>query len=115
MSTNLTFHNDLQTVGLIYPVRGLPTGDHFTFKKMMIALHQEYPDHGLLLVVDEPLDYLRPRMEQELIHDINFLREVGEICRSLRLRFMAGVQEAIFGSSRFAFVGDSPNSYEAIL
>jgi len=77
------------------------------FEEMMAAFHQEYPDHGLLLVVDELLDYLRTRKDQELILDLNFLREVGEVCKDLRFRFMAGVQEAIFESARFAFVADS--------
>lgn len=77
------------------------------FEEMMVAFHQVYPEHGLLLVVDELLDYLRTRKDQELILDLNFLREVGESCRDLRFRFVAGVQEAIFDSSRFAFVGDS--------
>lgn len=77
------------------------------FEEMMAAFHREYPDHGLLLVVDELLDYLRTRKDQELILDLNFLREVGESCRGLRFRFMAGVQEAIFDSPRFAFVADS--------
>ncbi|ROR32576.1 DUF6079 family protein [Inmirania thermothiophila] len=76
------------------------------FEEMMAAFHQEYPDHGLLLVVDELLDYLRTRKDQELILDLNFLREVGEVCKDLRFRFMAGVQEAIFDSPRFAFVAD---------
>lgn len=77
------------------------------FEEMMAAFHQKYPDHGLLLVVDELLDYLRTRKDQELILDLNFLREVGEVCKDLRFRFMAGVQEAIFDSPRFAFVADS--------
>ena len=77
------------------------------FEEMMAAFHQAYPDHGLLLVVDELLDYLRTRKDQELILDLNFLREVGEVCKDLRFRFMAGVQEAIFDSPRFAFVADS--------
>jgi len=74
---------------------------------MMTAFHQEYPDHGLLLVVDELLDYLRTRKDQELILDLNFLREIGEVCKDLRFRFIAGVQEAIFDSPRFSFVADS--------
>ncbi|MFN2218647.1 MAG: DUF6079 family protein, partial [Anaerolineae bacterium] len=77
------------------------------FEDMMSAFHQEYPDHGLLLVVDELLDYLRTRKDQELILDLNFLREIGEVCKDLRFRFIAGVQEAIFDSPRFAFVADS--------
>src|SRR5690606_27330099 len=76
------------------------------FEEMMAAFHQAYPDHGLLLVVDELLDYLRSRRDQELILDLNFLREVGEVCKDLRFRFMAGVQEAIFDSHRFTFVAD---------
>ena len=42
---------------------------------------QKYPDQGLLLVVDELLDYLRTRKDQELILDLNFLREIGEYCK----------------------------------
>ena len=76
------------------------------FEEMMAAFHQTWPDHGLLLVVDELLDYLRTRKDQALILDLNFLREVGEVCRDLRFRFVAGVQEAIFDSPRFAFVAD---------
>ena len=77
------------------------------FEDMMAAFHQEHPDHGLLLVVDELLDYLRTRKDQELILDLNFLREIGEVCKDLRFRFIAGVQEAIFDSPRFSFVADS--------
>ena len=77
------------------------------FEDMMAAFHEKYPNHGLLLVVDELLDYLRSRKDQELILDLNFLREIGEVCKDIRFRFIAGVQEAIFDSHRFAFVSDS--------
>lgn len=76
-------------------------------EKMMSAFHKKFPDHGLLLVVDELLDYLRSRNNQDLILDLAVLREVGEVCKDLKLRFMAGVQEAIFDSPRFVFVSDS--------
>ena len=78
-----------------------------SFEEMMSVFHRKYPDHGLLLVVDELLDYLRSRKDQELILDLNFLREIGEVCKDLRFRFIAGVQEAIFDSPRFSFVADS--------
>jgi len=78
-----------------------------SFEEMMAAFHEHYPDQGLLIVVDELLDYLRSRKDQELILDLNFLREIGEVCKDLRFRFMAGIQEAIFDSTRFAFVADS--------
>lgn len=74
------------------------------FEEMMAAFHQHYPDQGLLLVVDELLDYLGSRSEQELLLDLNFLREIGEVCNSLKFRFMAGLQEMLFDNPRFSFV-----------
>src|SRR5690606_36648343 len=61
----------------------------------------------LLLVVDELLDYLRTRKDQDLVLDLGFLREVGEVCKTTRFRFMAGVQESLFDNPRFQFVADS--------
>jgi len=77
------------------------------FEAMMAEFQKKYPDKGLFLVVDELLDYLRSRTDQPLILDLNFLREIGEVCKDLRFRFVAGVQEAIFDSPRFAFVADT--------
>ncbi|WP_419591626.1 DUF6079 family protein [Thiolapillus sp.] len=90
-----------------FPEAGTITSHKRAFEDMMEKFRQAYPEHGLLLVVDELLDYLRTRKDQELILDLNFLREIGEVCKDLRFRFMAGVQEAIFDSPRFAFVADS--------
>ena len=94
-------------VSYTFPSAGDVVNNKRSFEEMMTAFHQEFPDHGLLLVVDELLDYLRTRKDQELILDLNFLREIGEVCKDLRFRFMAGVQEAIFDSPRFSFVADS--------
>jgi len=100
-------HLGAMGVTYTFPDAGQVPNNKRAFEEMMAAFHREYPDHGLLLVVDELLDYLRTRKDQELILDLNFLREVGEVCKDLRFRFMAGVQEAIFDSPRFAFVADS--------
>lgn len=99
----------LSTMGVEYkfPESNKVTNHIRAFEDMMERFHQIYPDKGLLFVVDELLDFLRTRKDQELILDLNFLREVGEVCKDLRFRFMAGVQEAIFDSPRFAFVSDS--------
>lgn len=94
-------------VDYIFPEADTISNHKRAFEEMMAAFHKVYPDQGLLLVVDELLDYLRSRKDQEIILDLNFLREVGEVCKDLRFRFMAGVQEAIFDSPRFAFVADS--------
>lgn len=76
------------------------------FEDMMEAFGKVYPDKGLMLVIDELLDYLKSRKDQELIQDLNFLREIGEVCKDLRFRFVAGLQEAIFESDRFQFVAE---------
>jgi hypothetical protein len=75
--------------------------------EMMDLFNEAYPDHGLLLVVDELLDYLRSRKEQELTLDLGFLREIGEVCSKSRLRFIAGIQEMLFDNPKFSFVADS--------
>jgi len=90
-----------------FPPRDKIPNHKGAFEDMMASFHEQYPDHGLLLVVDELLDYLRTRRDHELILDLNFLREMGEICKDLRFRLMAGVQEAIFDSPRFQFAADS--------
>jgi hypothetical protein len=99
----------LSSIGVAYsfpPADTVPNNKP-AFEKMMAAFHQHYPDHGLLLVVDELLDYLSSRRDQALILDLTFLREIGEVCKELRFRFVAGVQEAIFDSPRFNFVAES--------
>lgn len=75
--------------------------------EMMQAFEKVYPDQGLLLVLDELLDYLRGRRDQELTLDLAFLREVGEICRPTRFRFIAGIQESLFDNPRFANAADA--------
>ncbi len=76
---------------------------------MMERFQERFPEQGLLLVVDELLDYLRSRDEQALILDLNFLREFGEVCRDTRLRFIGGVQESLFDSPSFQFVASALN------
>lgn len=90
----------------------IPTADSITNNKgwledMMAAFNAKYPDYGLLFVVDELLDYLRSRRDMELARDFGFMRELGEVCKDLRFRFIAGLQEALFDSVRFAFASDS--------
>ena len=77
------------------------------FGNLMQAFREAYPDQGLLLVVDELLDYLRTRKDQELILDLNFLREVGEVCKDSQFRFVAGLQETLFDNPRFSFVAET--------
>lgn len=77
-----------------------------SFADLMSAFQEEYPDQGILLVVDEMLDYLAGRKNREIINDLGFLRELGEVCKTLRFRFIAGLQESLFESPRFQFAAD---------
>lgn len=76
------------------------------FEDMMAEFNSVYPDHGLLLVVDELLDYLDSRKDQQVVQDLGFMREIGESCAELKFRYIAGLQEAIFDSHRFQFISD---------
>jgi len=74
---------------------------------MMTAFHAKYPERGLLVVIDEMLEYLTSRTDKQLVLDLAFLREVGEVCSQSRFRFIAGLQEALFDNPRFQFAADS--------
>ena len=89
-----------------------PTDDQVDSNKddlsaMMAQFNEKYPNHGLLLVVDELLDYLRSRKQHDLILDLGFLREIGEVCKLIRFRFIAGLQESLFDNPKFQFVASS--------
>lgn len=75
--------------------------------EMMSIFEEKFAGQGILLVVDELLDYLRSRRDHDLVHDLSFLREIGEIAKNTRFRFVAGVQEAVFDSGRFEHMSDS--------
>ncbi len=88
-----------------------PPADQVTNNKDAIiaavaAFQERYPDHGILLVVDELLDYLRTREERQLILDLGFLRELGEVAALTPFRFLGGLQETLFDNPRFAFVAE---------
>lgn len=103
---------DLEKRGIMFK---FPKADEITNNKealieMMYKFEQKYPPNkGYLLVVDELLDYLRTRKEQELILDLNFLREVGEFIKDSRFRLICGIQEQLFDNPTFSFVANSLN------
>lgn len=76
---------------------------------MMEIFASKYGDRGYLIVVDEFLDYLGGRKEQEVKLDLGFMRELGEIIKSSRLRAIFGVQEKLFDNPNFAFVSQTLN------
>lgn len=96
-----------QGVAFTFPPADKVVNNKAAFEDMMSAFNEVHPQHGVLLVVDEFLEYLRSRRDHDLVLDLSFLREIGEVTKHLRFRFMAGVQEAIFDSTRFQHVSDS--------
>ncbi len=98
---------DKHGVSYSFPPADKVVNNKTAFEEMMAAFADVYPDHGVLLVVDEFLEFLRSRKDHDLVLDLSFLREIGEVAKHLRFRFVAGVQEAIFDSSRFQHVSDS--------
>lgn len=117
ISSSMSLRNILvQEIEAFLAARGIdfkfPTEDKVTQNKtalieMMDKFEQKFPGQGLLVVVDEMLEYLRSRKDTELVHDLSFIREIGEIAKNTRFRFVGGVQEAIFDSARFASTADS--------
>ena len=77
-----------------------------SFTEMMSLFEEKYPDKGLLLVVDELLEHLRIKDHQQLIGDLSFLREVGEICKQTRFRIIIGLQESLFDNPAWAHQAD---------
>ncbi|PSR33881.1 MAG: hypothetical protein C7B46_07770 [Sulfobacillus benefaciens] len=99
----------LKTMGIDYqfpPITEI-TNNKESFLEMMGIFNEKFPDQGLLVVIDELLDFLRTRHQQELTLDLNFLRELGELATQSRFRIMAGTQEVLFGNAQFQFVADS--------
>lgn len=106
LATELT--DGLAKLGVTYQFPPLDkiTNNKRPLQEMMAAFEAAYPDHGLLLVIDELLDFLRTRKDSQIILDLGFLREMGEFCRDERFRVIAGVQETIFDNPRFAAAQD---------
>jgi len=89
-----------------FPLANAITGNKDTLIEAVGLFQEKYPDTGILLFVDELLDYLRSRDEQQIILDLGFLRELGEVSKSTPFRFIGGLQEALFDNVKFSFVSD---------
>ena len=90
-----------------FPDLSKVTNTKRSLEEMMAAFEAVHGDQGLLFVLDEMLDFLASRRDHELRVDLAVLREIGEICKSTRFRFIGGVQEAIFDNPRFASAADA--------
>lgn len=76
---------------------------------MMSAFSNKYPNQGILIVIDELLEYLRSKDEHALFRDLGFFRQLAESCKDTKLRVIVGMQESVFDSPYFKFAGDVLN------
>lgn len=90
-----------------------------TLLDMMNKFASKYSDKGYLVVVDEFLDFLRGKDTHGVVLDLGFLREVGEIVKTSKLRIVIGIQEKLFDNPNFSFVSETLNRvkdrYEQVL
>ena len=107
VTSQLEYFLDKHGIQFSFPRADTVVNNKAAFEEMMSVFAEKYPNQGVLLVVDEFLEYLRSRKDHDLVLDLSFLREIGEVTKHLRFRFVAGVQEAIFDSTRFQHVSDS--------
>lgn len=100
---------DLASRGITYKFPDVVniTNNKDALVAMMAAFAGKYADKGYLIFVDELLDYLKGRKDNELMQDIGFMRELGEITKSTRLRFISGIQEVLFENPTFHNVSNS--------
>jgi len=80
-----------------------------TLQDVMDTFAEKYPDKGYIIVVDEFLDYLGGRKEQEIKLDLGFMREMGEMVKRSKMRVIFGMQEKLFENPTFTFVAATLN------
>ncbi|GAP40681.1 DUF6079 family protein [Flexilinea flocculi] len=93
-------------ISFIFPSADQITNNKTSIIQAMAVFQEKFPGMGLLLAVDELLDYLRTREQHALILDLGFLRELGEVAASCPFRFIGGLQETLFENPRFSFVAE---------
>lgn len=74
-------------------------------RKMMAAFEEVHPNHGLMLVIDEMLSYLKSRSDSaaKLNSDLAVLQALGQMSDHSRFRMIFGVQEQVYTSPAFQF------------
>lgn len=97
---------DLEKLGIDYIIPSMDkvSGSKATLIDIVGKIEEKFDGKGYMLVIDEMFDYLGSRKEQQLMLDLNFLREIGEVCKTTKLRFMVGVQETLFQNPKFQHV-----------
>ena len=96
----------LSSIGIDYK---FPASDSISsfktgLEEMMKVFVVKYPDTGLMIVIDEMLEFLLGKNQTDQIKDLGFLRQVFEFCQYSKFRTVLGMQESIFDNPQFKFV-----------
>lgn len=74
---------------------------------MMGYFEQKFPNHGLMIVIDEMLAYLKGRSgTADLNRDLAVLQGLGQSSDKSKFRMVFGVQELIYTASEFQFAAN---------
>jgi len=86
-----------------FPAVDQITNHKDAIEQMLGAVEATHPGKGVVIVIDELLDYLKA-LGEGAISAFNFLRELGEAAGNGRFRVIAGVQESLMSSPSFGFL-----------
>ena len=76
-------------------------------KRMMSQFEKKYPNKGLMIVIDEMLEYLKGRASDDRLNrDLSVLRALGEFSDRTKFRMVFGVQEQIYKVPQFQFAAN---------
>lgn len=71
---------------------------------MMGYFEQKYPNHGLMIIIDEMLSYLKGRSGTDALNrDLAVLQGLGQSSDKSKFRMVFGVQELIYSAPEFQF------------
>jgi len=79
------------------------------FERYMVEFDTICPGKGVLLIIDELLEFLKTRNDMDLVLDLAVLRSLGEYCNGSRFALMAGIQELLFNNPRFNHIAADVN------
>ena len=78
--------------------------------RMMAFFEEQYPDKGLMIVIDEMLEYLRGSgSDDKLNRVLSVLRALGEFSDRTKFRMVFGVQQQIYSVPQFQFAAKMLN------
>lgn len=102
----------LEKWGISYSISEDKKPDMYKDKlaRMMAQFEEVFPDKGLMIVVDEMLEYLKGRgTDDKLNRDLSVLRGLGEFSDHTKFRMVFGVQEQIYNVPQFQFAAKMLN------